>query len=187
MVLYRRPSMGIADLQEYRRILAKPGRLRVCFEILQEAVEQTLAPHAVAQHELVLRPHEQELVDEKLRVIRIVRTAQPEQQVDDIDACEVPRVRAAVFVQAHLVGFVIGPHAVEKTINIELSVPKDVLQIEEVVISAQKENDNITSSEMNVTKFDPKDIETIPVIFGEKDVMKTLPLQKHLRNHVFYT
>ena len=29
---------------------------------------------------------------------------------------------------------------------------------------------------MNVTKFDPKDIETIPVIFGEKDIMKTLQL-----------
>lgn len=64
----------------------------------------------------------------------------------------------------------------DTTINIELSVPKDVLQIEEVVVSAQKENDNITSAEMNVTKFDPKDIETIPVIFGEKDVMKTLQL-----------
>ncbi len=64
----------------------------------------------------------------------------------------------------------------DKTINIELSIPKDILQIEEVVISAVKENDNITSAEMNVTKFDPKDIETIPVIFGEKDVMKTLQL-----------
>ena len=64
----------------------------------------------------------------------------------------------------------------DKSINIELSVPKDVLQIEEVVISAEKENDNITSAEMNITKFDPKDIETIPVIFGEKDVMKTLQL-----------
>lgn len=64
----------------------------------------------------------------------------------------------------------------DQTINIELSVPKDVLQIEEVIVSAEKENDNITSAEMNVTKFDPKDIETIPVIFGEKDVMKTLQL-----------
>lgn len=62
------------------------------------------------------------------------------------------------------------------TKNVELSVPKDVLQIEEVVVSAVKENDNITSSEMNVTRLSPKDIETIPVIFGEKDIMKTLQL-----------
>lgn len=62
------------------------------------------------------------------------------------------------------------------TLNVELGVPKDVQEIEEMKVSAVKENDNITSSEMNVTKFDPKDIETIPVIFGEKDIMKTLQL-----------
>ena len=33
----------------------------------------------------------------------------------------------------------------DQSINIELTVPKDVLLIEEVVISAEKENDNITS------------------------------------------
>lgn len=63
-----------------------------------------------------------------------------------------------------------------QTIDIELAVPKEVQEIEEVKVSAVKENDNITSSEMNVTKFDPKDIETIPVIFGEKDIMKTMQL-----------
>ena len=62
------------------------------------------------------------------------------------------------------------------TMNIELSIPKDVQEIEEVKVSAVKENDNITSSGMNVTKFDPKDIETIPVLFGEQDIMKTLQL-----------
>lgn len=60
--------------------------------------------------------------------------------------------------------------------DIELMLPKDVLQIEEMKVSAEKENDNITSSGMNVTKFDPKSIETIPVLFGEKDIMKTLQL-----------
>ncbi len=60
--------------------------------------------------------------------------------------------------------------------NIELKVPAEVQQIEEMKVSATKENDNITSSEMSVTRFDPKSIETVPVIFGEKDVMKTLQL-----------
>ncbi len=64
----------------------------------------------------------------------------------------------------------------DKILNIELSVPKDVREIEGVTVTAVKENDNITSSGMNVTKFNPKDIETIPVIFGEKDIMKTLQL-----------
>lgn len=60
--------------------------------------------------------------------------------------------------------------------NVELSIPASVQQIEEMSVRAEKENDNITSSGMNVTKFDPKSIETIPVLFGEKDIMKTLQL-----------
>jgi hypothetical protein len=62
------------------------------------------------------------------------------------------------------------------TLDVELALPKDVQEMEDVVVTGEKENDNITSSGMNVTKFDPKDIETIPVIFGEKDIMKTLQL-----------
>jgi hypothetical protein len=64
----------------------------------------------------------------------------------------------------------------DREINIELSVPKEVQEIEEVKVSAFKENDNITSAEMNVTRLTPKDIETIPVLFGEKDIIKTLQL-----------
>lgn len=62
------------------------------------------------------------------------------------------------------------------SLDIELRLPKDVLEMEAVEVTGVKENENITSSGMNVTKFDPKDIETIPVIFGEKDIMKTLQL-----------
>jgi len=65
--------------------------------------------------------------------------------------------------------------------NIELVVPDDVLQVQEVTAAAEKENDNITSSEMNVTRFDPKSIETIPVLFGEKDIMKTLQLKPGIK------
>jgi hypothetical protein len=61
-------------------------------------------------------------------------------------------------------------------LDVELDIPKDVQEIGAVEVKAEKENDNITSSGMNVTKFDPKSIETIPVLFGEKDIMKTLQL-----------
>lgn len=63
-----------------------------------------------------------------------------------------------------------------KTINVELSIPKDVQEVEGVVIEAEKENENIVGAQMAVTKFDPKSIETLPVLFGEKDIMKTLQL-----------
>lgn len=62
------------------------------------------------------------------------------------------------------------------TINVSLGVPQEIQELGPVIVNAEKENENITSSEMNVTKFNPKDIETIPVLFGEKDIMKTLQL-----------
>jgi hypothetical protein len=66
--------------------------------------------------------------------------------------------------------------------NLELKIPADVLEIQEVSVNAVKENNNITSSEMNVTRFDPKSIETIPVLFGEKDIMKTLQLTPGIKS-----
>lgn len=64
----------------------------------------------------------------------------------------------------------------DRVINLELDIPKDVQELGPVIINAEKENDNITSGEMNVTTFTPKDIATIPVLFGEQDIMKTLQL-----------
>ena len=49
-------------------------------------------------------------------------------------------------------------------------------ELGEVVVTTQRKNDNITKLEMGVQKMDIKDIQNIPVIFGEKDVLKTIQL-----------
>ena len=46
----------------------------------------------------------------------------------------------------------------------------------EVVVTSQRKNDNITKLEMGVQKLDTKDVKNIPVLFGEKDVLKTIQL-----------
>ena len=46
----------------------------------------------------------------------------------------------------------------------------------EVVVTSQRKNDNITKLEMGVQKLDTKDIKNIPVLFGEKDILKTIQL-----------
>ncbi len=61
-------------------------------------------------------------------------------------------------------------------IDVELLTLSSIKEIEEIQVTAVKENDNITKSGMAVTTLSPKDIETIPVIFGEKDIVKTLQL-----------
>ncbi len=64
----------------------------------------------------------------------------------------------------------------DTVINLEMDIPKDIQELGEIEVKAEKENDNITSPDMNVTKFTPKEISTIPVLFGEQDIMKTLQL-----------
>ena len=49
-------------------------------------------------------------------------------------------------------------------------------QLEEVVISARKRNENITKPLMGVQKLTTTEIANIPVLFGEKDVLKTIQL-----------
>lgn len=58
--------------------------------------------------------------------------------------------------------------------NVELSNASTDLQV--VEITGEKEDENIRSTEMSVAKIDVKEIESIPVLFGERDVMKTVQL-----------
>ena len=60
------------------------------------------------------------------------------------------------------------------TINIQLSPDKTLL--DEVVISSEGGDKNIRSAVMGVTKMDVKQMEKIPVLFGEKDILKTIQL-----------
>ena len=58
--------------------------------------------------------------------------------------------------------------------NIELKSSSK--QIQGVEITGERSDANVTSSEMSVSKVSLKDAEKIPVIFGERDVMKTVQL-----------
>lgn len=48
--------------------------------------------------------------------------------------------------------------------------------IRDVVIKAVREDKNVSRTEMGVIKLDPRAIETVPVLFGEKDILKTLQM-----------
>ncbi len=57
---------------------------------------------------------------------------------------------------------------------VELSTGGDELTA--VVVSAQKRNDNVTRPLMGVQKLTTREIQNVPVLFGEKDVLKTIQL-----------
>jgi hypothetical protein len=59
-------------------------------------------------------------------------------------------------------------------VNITLRPEAGVL--DEVVITSRAKDNNVTSTDVGVLRLDPKKIESVPVLFGEKDIIKTLQL-----------
>ncbi len=55
-------------------------------------------------------------------------------------------------------------------------------EIEEVVITGEAPDKNIKDPLMGVEKLDPKEIAKLPVIFGEKDIIKTMQLLPGVKN-----
>jgi CarboxypepD_reg-like domain/TonB-dependent Receptor Plug Domain len=76
----------------------------------------------------------------------------------------------------------IGYEKVEKNIvldknqQLNVSIGDVEKQLETVVISSKKQDENIRTSQMGVEKIDVKEISKIPVLFGEKDILKTIQL-----------
>jgi hypothetical protein len=58
--------------------------------------------------------------------------------------------------------------------NISLVTNKNALQ--EVVVSSKKKNENISKPLMGVEKLNMTEMNKIPVLFGEKDILKTIQL-----------
>jgi len=70
--------------------------------------------------------------------------------------------------------------------TLEVSLDKDVViavnlspaeaEMQEVVVSANRNNANVTKPLMGVQKLSVNEIKDVPVIFGEKDILKTIQL-----------
>lgn len=67
-----------------------------------------------------------------------------------------------------------------QNINIELKTA--VLNIDEVIISSESDNWKINSTGIGVEKVNLRKIEILPVIFGEKDILKTIQLLPGISN-----
>jgi hypothetical protein len=60
------------------------------------------------------------------------------------------------------------------TLNISLATASRDLQ--EVVVKTDRADRNISQTQMGMFKLDPKQIESVPVLFGEKDIIKVLQM-----------
>ncbi len=64
----------------------------------------------------------------------------------------------------------------DKNLQKDISLPLIKGQLEAVVVSAKKKGENIPKSLMGVEKLDMVQINKLPVIFGERDVLKSIQL-----------
>ena len=61
-----------------------------------------------------------------------------------------------------------------KRLNIELG--EEGKQLQEVVVSAQRDDDNVKNIEMSVNRIDVKTLQRIPALLGEVDVIRSIQL-----------
>jgi hypothetical protein len=64
----------------------------------------------------------------------------------------------------------------DKNISIPVNLQLSKGQLQEVIISSKKKNENITKPLMGVEKINMTEINKLPVLFGERDVMKSIQL-----------
>jgi hypothetical protein len=62
----------------------------------------------------------------------------------------------------------------DQIVNFELT--PEPIKIGEVVVSGERTNANVTSTEVSAEKLEIDEIKSIPVLLGEKDVLKTIQL-----------
>jgi hypothetical protein len=63
-----------------------------------------------------------------------------------------------------------------QNLHVNFELKENVISLNEVTVNAAREDKNITSTQMGNTKINIVEINNIPVLFGEKDVLKTIQL-----------
>src|ERR1035437_3977037 len=63
-----------------------------------------------------------------------------------------------------------------QNVKMNIDIAEKITSLHEVEITSEAANKNVTSSQMSVEKLNVKEISTIPVFLGEKDILKTIQL-----------
>lgn len=66
--------------------------------------------------------------------------------------------------------------SLEKSVKLDVAMEGAGKELNEVVIRSTGKNERITSAEMGVERLNVKELSALPVLFGEKDVMKIVQL-----------
>jgi hypothetical protein len=64
----------------------------------------------------------------------------------------------------------------KRNITRTLALQSSAVQLKDVVITATKDNDRVTNADVGIVKMNIKELNAIPVLFGEKDILNSLQL-----------
>lgn len=64
----------------------------------------------------------------------------------------------------------------DKNIKLDVGLLAAGRQLSEVTVTTKAKNENVTRAQMGVERINIKDVNALPVLFGEKDILKTVQL-----------
>jgi hypothetical protein len=70
----------------------------------------------------------------------------------------------------------------DKNLSLNFELIPEALNLDEVVVSGERANTNVTSTEMSVQTVEVKQLQSIPVLLGERDVLKTIQLMPGMKS-----
>lgn len=70
----------------------------------------------------------------------------------------------------------------DKNQVININLENALSELKEIEITATKENDNVTKSQMGMEKLDIQEVNKLPVLFGEKDILKSIQLMPGVKS-----
>ena len=74
------------------------------------------------------------------------------------------------------------PIKLDSNLTLNVNLPEES-NLKEVVVSSKKDNDNLTRATMGTEVLNMKEMAKIPVLFGEKDLVKTIQLMPGVKSN----
>ncbi len=81
-------------------------------------------------------------------------------------------------IQYRFIGFITKKETVvlDKDVSLNIELEEETLELEEVVVTAERADENVTSIQMSTNQIDVAQVKKLPALFGEPDIIKTIQL-----------
>jgi hypothetical protein len=81
-------------------------------------------------------------------------------------------------ISSHYVGYASHSMSInlDHSLKLDFSLSEQSEELDQIVVTSTRKDENVTNTQMGMQKLDAKELKNIPVLMGEKDVLKTIQL-----------